>query len=209
MKLFLPVVVALMLYPSASRVVAAPAPAKDSVQAPAVGAAEFNRYLIDEKTASRPARTDPVDTKLPLALRRGDRVVFIGNTLFERGADFPHFEAMLQAGHPQLELVVRTLAWSADEIDLMPRPKNFGDLAQHLTAQKADVIFAAFGFNESFGGVERLPQFRARLAAFLTELKTSAYNGKTAPRIVLVSPIANENVKGVPAADMNNARLAA
>ena len=91
----------------------------------------------------------------------------------------------------------------------MPRPKNFGDLHQHLTAQKADVIFAAFGFNESFGGMERLPQFRARLAAFLTELKSNAYNGKTAPRIVLVSPIANENVKGVPAADLNNARIAA
>ena len=60
--------------------------------------------------------------------------------VFDRGASFPHFEAMLQAGHPGKNLVVRTLAWSADEVDLMPRPKNFGDLHQHLTAQKADVI---------------------------------------------------------------------
>ena len=170
---------------------------------------DFKQFGIDEKTAGRPARVNPADTRLPLNLQRGDHVVFIGNTLFDRAAEFPHFEALLHAAYPQLNLVVRTLAWSADEVDLMPRPKNFGDLQQHLTAQKADVIFAAFGFNESFGGVERLPEFRARLVRFLTALKSSAYNGKTAPRIVLVSPIGNENVKGIAAADMNNARLAA
>jgi hypothetical protein len=171
--------------------------------------ADFKPYGIDEKTAPRPARVNPADTKLPLALQRGDHVVLIGNTLFDRGAEFPHFEALLQSAHPEKQLVVRTLAWSADEIDLMPRPKNFGDVHQHLTAQKADVIIAAFGFNESFGGVEKLPEFRARLARFLTELKSNAYNGKTAPRIVLVSPIASENVPGIAAADLNNARLAA
>jgi hypothetical protein len=170
---------------------------------------ELKQFGIDEKSAARPARVNPADTRLPLVLQRGDHVVFIGNTLFDRGAQFPHFEAMLHSANPDLNLVVRTLAWSADEVDLMPRPKNFGDLHQHLTAQKADVIFAAFGFNESFGGIERLPEFRARLARFLTELKGNAYNGRTAPRIVLVSPMANENIKGIPAADMNNARIAA
>jgi azurin len=170
---------------------------------------DYKQFGIDEKTAPRPAKVDPADTRLPLVLQRGDHVVFIGNTLFDRGANFPHFEALLQAAHPQLNLTVRTLAWSADEVDLMPRPKNFGDLHQHLTAQKADVIFAAFGFNESFGGIERLPEFRTRLVRFLTELKSQAYNGKSGPRIVLVSPIANENVTGIPAADLNNARIAA
>ena len=186
-----------------------PATAAPHTAAATAPVVDFRQYAIDEKTAPRGPKVQPVGTKLPLALGRGDHVVLIGNTLFDRGQEFPHFEAMLQAGHPNLNLVVRTLAWSGDEIDLMPRPKNFGDLHQHLTAQKADVIFAAFGFNESFGGVEKLPEFRARLAKFLTELKTTAYNGRSAPRIVLVSPIANENVKAIPAADLNNARLAA
>lgn len=169
----------------------------------------LTKYGIYGNTAPRPAKTTPVETQLPLALKRGDRVVFIGNTLFDRGAQFPHFEALLHLAHPEKQLIVRTLAWSADEPDLMPRPKNFGDLHQHLTFQKADVIFAAFGFNESFGGAKELPAFRGRLTAFLQALKASAYNGTTGPRIVLVSPIANENVKGVAAADLNNARLAA
>jgi azurin len=167
------------------------------------------RYSMDEKSAPLPPVTAAVDTALPLVLQQGDHVVFIGNTLFDRGAQFPHFEAMLLKGHADKQLVVRTLAWSADEVDLMPRPTNFGTLNQHLHTQKADVIFAAFGFNESFAGVEKLPDFKLRLTALVQELKTHAYNGKAAPRVVLVSPIANENVKGVPAADLNNTRLAA
>ena len=170
---------------------------------------ELAKFSMDEKSAPLPAVTAAVETSLPLALKRGDHVVFIGNTLFERGGQFPHFEAMMQKAHAGLQLMVRNLAWSADEVDLMPRPSNFGTLNQHLTAQKADVILAAFGFNESFGGVEKLPDFKLRLTALVQELKTHAYNGRTGPRVVLVSPTANENVKGVPAADLNNARLAA
>ena len=105
------------------------------------------QFGIYEKTSPLPAVMTPVDTTLPLVLKKGDRVVFIGNTLFDRGAQFPHFEAMLHAGHAEKQLVTRTIAWSADEVDLMPRPANFGTLNQHLTAQKADVIFAAFGLD--------------------------------------------------------------
>src|SRR5262249_2214280 len=50
--------------------------------------------------------------------------------------------------------------------------------------------------------------FRNRLSEFLANLKAKAYNGKSAPRIVLVSPIANENIPGVAAADLNNDRIA-
>lgn len=172
---------------------------------------EFTQFGIYEKTAPLPTKTTPVATTLPLELKHGDRIVFIGNTLFERAAQFPHFESLLHLAHPSHEFVIRTLAWSADEPGLMPRPLNFGHVHQHLTVQKADVIFAAFGFNESFGGAEKLPEFRARLTAFLRELKSSAYNGTSAPRIVLVSPIANENVRApalIAAADRNNPNLA-
>lgn len=169
----------------------------------------YQQFLIDEKTGPKPAVVEASETKLPLELKKGDHVVFIGNTLFDRGAQFPHFEAMMVKANADKDLVVRTLAWAADEVDLMPRPANFGTLNQHLTVQKADVIFAAFGFNESFAGLEKIPSFKLRLAALLQELKTHAYNGKTGPLIVLVSPTANEDVKNIPAAKLNNERLAA
>jgi putative heme-binding domain-containing protein len=169
----------------------------------------FEAYARYEKTAPKPATVPAVTTQLPLKLARGQRIALIGNTLFDRDADFSHFETLLHQRFPQLELVVRNLAWSADEVDLQPRPDNFATLEQQLTAEKADMIFAAFGFNESFAGVEALPKFRERLAAFLEKLTTSAFNGKTAPRVILLSPVANENVAGVNAADLNNARLRA
>lgn len=168
--------------------------------------ADYARY---EKTAPKPATVAATVTTLPLNLEPGARVALIGNTLFDRDADFGHFEALLHQRYPEHQLIIRNLAWSADEVDLQPRPDNFATLEQQLTVERADVIFAAFGFNESFAGMEALPVFRQRLSAFLEKLKTSAFNGKTGPQIVLVSPVANENVKGVNAADLNNDRLRA
>ena len=170
---------------------------------------ELKQFGIYEKEAPHPSKTEPVQTALPLELRKGDTIVLIGNTLFDRGAQFPHFETAIHRAFPELELVVRTQAWSADEIDLMPRPLNFGDVHQHLTAVAADVVIAAFGFNESFGGIEKLDSFRQRLTAFVKDVQSNAYNGRTGPRVVLVSPTANENTPGVKAADRNNERLQA
>ncbi len=181
-------------------------------------------FGIYEKTTALPKKVAAVDTILPLKLKTGDRIAFIGNTLFDRAADYAYFESQLQVANPDHKLVIRTLAWSADETDIQPRPDNFASIKQHLAYEKIDVIFAAFGFNESFGGVERIPEFKSKLTTYLIDLKTSAFNGKSGPRIVLVSPIANENIKqayskqealagaatlDIPAADMNNNRLAA
>ncbi|MDG1991796.1 MAG: sulfatase-like hydrolase/transferase [Pirellulales bacterium] len=169
---------------------------------------DFSQYALFLDTAARPPACDATATTLPLKLKQGDHICLIGNTLFERAQLFGFVPATLHAGFPDHELVIRTLAWSGDEVGLMPRPENFADLEQHLFHEKADVIFAAFGFNESFAGEAGIPEFRKRLEAFLQRTKTKAFNGKTAPRIVLVSPIPNENVSGVAAADQNNKNIA-
>ena len=166
-------------------------------------------FAIYEKTAPNPEKTEPVETKLPLELKKGTRIAFVGNTLLDRGQDFGFFESYLHQANPKNELVIRNFAWSADEVDLQPRPDNFATVKQHLTREKIDVIFAAFGFNESFGGVEQIDAFKVRLTAYLLDLKTSAFNGKTGPQIVLVSPIANENTEQVMAGELNNGRIAA
>ena len=170
---------------------------------------ELARYAIFEKSAPRPEATEPVRTVLPLKLGKGARIAFIGNTLLDRAQHFGHFEAALQQAHPNAELVVRNLTWAADQLGTEPRPANFADVEQHLTIAKADVIFAAYGFNESFAGESGLPEFRQKLSTYVAGLKAKAFNGEGGPRIVLVSPIANENVKGVAAADRNNKNIAA
>ena len=171
--------------------------------------ASLESYAIYGETAPRPQATDRVSTSLPLRLEDNSRIALIGNTLFDRDRLFGYFESLIHQTHADKKLRIRTLAWAADEVDLQPRPDNFGDLDQHLTAQKADVIFAAFGYNESFAGIEAIPSFKSRLRAFVRHTTSHAYNGRSAPKLVLVSPIANENVEGVAAADLNNDRIAA
>ncbi len=138
---------------------------------------------------SNPAAAQPT-----LNLQPHDRVVLVGNTLAERQLLFNHFEASLLARFPALELTIRNLGWSGDTPALQPRPLNFGDAAQHLTAQRADVIVAFFGLNESFAGEAGLAAFTRDLEAWVTTHRAARYNGRTAPRLVLVSPIAHERV---------------
>lgn len=168
---------------------------------------KLNEFALYEKSAPKAPKTAPLATTLPLKLNKGDRIAYIGNTLLERAGDYAYFEAMLHSQFKDLELSIRNLSWAADEITIQPRPGNFADLEQHLAFVKADVIFAAFGFNESFKGAEGLNKFKEDLRSYLTELKSTAFNAKTSPKIVLLSPIANENVSGVKAADFNNKNI--
>jgi putative heme-binding domain-containing protein len=169
----------------------------------------YRKFGIYENTAPRAAQTTPVKTSLPLEIPAASRIALVGNTLLERSRLFGHFETLLQQRFPGHNLVVRNLAWSADTPDIQVRPANFADLDQHLTHEKIDIIFAAYGFNESFAGQAGLPAFRESLSAYIKVLQAKSFNGKTGPQIVLVSPIANENITGVPAADLNNNRIKA
>jgi hypothetical protein len=139
------------------------------------------------------------DAGPPFRIERGDRIVFVGNSFAERLQLFPHFEALLTALQPDDSLTFRNLSWSGDEVALQPRPLNFGDMHTHLREQGADVIFASFGFNESFAGEAGLPAFRIALDTLLQSMQAHRYNGETAPRIVLISPIAQERLERIPA----------
>jgi hypothetical protein len=129
-----------------------------------------------------------------LSLGKGDRVVILGNTFAERMQHFGYFEALLHHHFPSEELVVRNMGWSADEVALMPRPFEFGDLEAHLEEAEADVIFLCFGMNESFKGPAGLNIFSRDLNALLDRMAANRFNGESPPRLVLVSPITHEQL---------------
>ncbi|WP_435005110.1 PVC-type heme-binding CxxCH protein [Tundrisphaera lichenicola] len=129
-----------------------------------------------------------------LTLNKGDRIILIGNTLAERMQYFGNFETLLQSRFPELELIFHDLGWSADEVALRPRQAAFDDHGHTLNDEKPDVLVAAFGFNESFGGPAGLDKFKQDLDKFLAESTSTKYNGKAAPRVVLLSPIAQEDL---------------
>ena len=145
-----------------------------------------------------------------LELKKGDHIALIGNSLADRMQHHGWLETLLVAKYPQHELVFRNLAAPADEVATWHRSENFGSRDQWLTKVKADVIFAFYGFNESFKGDAGLDKFKADLDKFLKDSKTKNYSGKGAPRVVLFSPIANEklNDPNMPDPSANNANLA-
>ncbi|QDU30823.1 Membrane bound L-sorbosone dehydrogenase [Anatilimnocola aggregata] len=145
-----------------------------------------------------------------LKLAKGNKIVLIGNTLAERQQHFGHFETLLHSRFPELNLVVRNLGWSADELTLRPRSKDFNDHGHKLTDHKPDVILAFFGFNESFGGEKGLEKFKGDLQNFIQETTTTKYNGLSAPQLVLFSPIAHENLgkRELPDGAASNRNLA-
>ena len=77
------------------------------------------------------------------------------------------------------------------------------------TNTRADVVFAFFGYNESFAGEAGLDKFKKDLDAFIKHTLAQKYNGKSAPRLVLFSPIAHEDLKSpnLPDGSENNKRL--
>ncbi|MEY4383902.1 MAG: hypothetical protein RI995_1444, partial [Bacteroidota bacterium] len=77
---------------------------------------------------------------------------------------------------------------------------------------KTDVVIGFFGFSESYEGLQNIPRYKEELTAFIKHTQAQKYNGKTAPKLVLVSPIAFEDVTDlydVPKGTQENIRLAA
>ena len=143
-------------------------------------------------------------------LKRGDHICYLGNTLAERMQHDGHLETLIQSRFPGLQLTFRNLGFSGDELTQRIRSKGFGSPDEHLTRCRADVVFAFFGYNESFAGKEGLDKFRADLSGFIDHTQSQKYNGKSSPRVVVFSPIAHENLgdPNLPDGKANNARLA-
>lgn len=144
------------------------------------------------------------------SFREGDRIAIIGNALADRMQHDGWLETYLQAAHPGYELVIRNLGFTGDRVHYRPRAhKGFGDPDTHLTRAKASVIFAFFGYNESFADAPEA--FRQHLIEWIEHTEGQRYGRESPPRIVLFSPIAHEDLgtPSLPDGRENNRRLAA
>ena len=133
-----------------------------------------------------------------LKLDKGTHICLIGNTLGERMQHDGWLETLIQSRFPQDQITVRNLAVAADEVVLRQRVEGFGTPDEWLGREKADVIFAFFGYNESFGGEKGLDKFKKDLDAFVKHTQGEKYNGKAAPKLVLFSSIAQEKIASDP-----------
>jgi glucose/arabinose dehydrogenase/lysophospholipase L1-like esterase len=174
-------------------------------------------------SAGSTASTQPA----PFALQPNDHICIVGNTLAERMQFDGYLETQLHARFPRHDLVIRNLAVAGDEVNHRLRQMNFGTPDEWLSGQaapvgghnenrlagadtKADVILAFFGYNESYAGQAGLEAFKKTLDDWVGHTLAQKYNGRSSPRLVLISPIAHENLRSpdLPDGQANNERLA-
>lgn len=166
----------------------------------------------------------------------GERIALVGNGLGERFLEHPWFETELHLRYPEAELVVRNLSRSGNTPGFRPHPSRNSQWAfpgaekfrpefkphqgkghhptpdEWLSTVKADTILAFFGYNESFDGPQGLKAFEGELGAFIDHTLAQKYNGESAPRLVMISPIAYEDLsaqRDLPDGKTENENLAA
>jgi len=133
----------------------------------------------------------------PLALRDGDRVVFIGDTLIEREGSFGELEARLTAAFPRVRATFRNLGWSGDTPSGLSRgsietgPDRFAVLKSQLAAARPTVLLIGYCDTAGIGP----------LIAAAREIEPSV-------RCVLFSPIRPEHL-GPPWPDITPRTTAA
>ena len=146
-------------------------------------------------------------------------IVLIGNNLGSRMLNFGTFETEMQLRYPTDSLVIRNMCDGGDTPGFRPHSGRVSpwafpgaekfqtELAQNsgsegvfetpdewLSRLKADIILGFFGYNESFEGTEGLDTYKAELDAFIKHSLKQNYNGTTPPQLIIVSPIAFEDL---------------
>lgn len=157
-----------------------------------------------------------------LELRKDSRITLIGSNLGSRMMEYGLFETEMHLRFPDSTLYIRNLSDPGDTPGFRPRsgtndPWAFpgaedfqteyatpsgseGHLEkpdQWLTRLQTDIVIGFFGFNESFQGLEKLENYKAELEAWILHSKAQQYNGKSAPQLALVSPIAFEDISEI------------
>lgn len=130
----------------------------------------------------------------PPAVRfeKGDHICIIGGGFADRMQHSGYWETLIQHRFSGHELVFRNLGFAGDEVATRMRSEGFGTPDDWMKKEKADVVLAFFGANESFKGQEGLDGFKKDLEKFIKETLAQNYSGKGAPRLVLFSPTAAE-----------------
>ncbi|MEM7395084.1 MAG: GDSL-type esterase/lipase family protein, partial [Verrucomicrobiota bacterium] len=165
----------------------------------------------------------------------GQRVVLVGNGLGERMNAYGFFETEAQLRHAKDQLFIRNMRHAAITPAFRPHPSRKTQWAfpgaeqlrpefnrhsgvghypypdEWLKTLKPDLIVALFGFNESFDGPEGVETFKKELDAFIQHTLSQNYNGTAPPKLILVSPIAFEDLSrtyDLPNGQRENANLA-
>ncbi|MCH2207501.1 MAG: ThuA domain-containing protein [Lentisphaerales bacterium] len=172
-----------------------------------------------------------------LKLNKDSRVLLIGGNLGSRMLNYGSFETELQLRNPEKNLFIRNMCDGGNTPGFRPHSsrkmdkhfafpgadKFYADKKtsaangfaesedEWLTRLKADTIIAFFGYTESYRGEAGIANYKEELDAFIKHTLSQKYNGKAAPQLALVSPIAFQDLSAkydYPNGAEQNANLA-
>ena len=149
--------------------------------------------------------------------------------------NFGHFETEMHVRYPDSLLFIRNMCDGGNTPGFRPHASrvspwafpgaekfqtelaNYSDSQGHfetedqwLTRLQADIIIAFFGYNESFQGEAGLQNYKDELDAFIKYTLSQKYNAKSPPQLIIVSPIAFEDLSAkfdLPNGERENANL--
>lgn len=143
----------------------------------------------------------------PFELKNGDRVVFLGNSLFEDDFQYGYLELALTTRWPGRDVTYRNLGWTGDNVYGVARstitnpPTGYDLLMEHITKAQPTVVFVGYGGIEAQEGEAGLAMFTDGLTKLIDKID------QLGARTVLLSPIPVLSADSVANLTKRNAML--
>jgi lysophospholipase L1-like esterase len=122
-------------------------------------------------------------------LKDDERVVFLGNSLFENEFQYGYLELALTTRWPNRNITFRNLGWTGDNVWGEARstftnpPTPYQHLMQQITKAEPTLVFVAYGGVEAQDGEAGLPRFNEGLNKLLDKIDSLG------AKSILLSPI--------------------
>ncbi|KAA6438278.1 SGNH/GDSL hydrolase family protein [Dyadobacter flavalbus] len=135
----------------------------------------FITFLCNPARAQNQPASTSVD-KAGFDLKNGDRVVFLGNSLFENDFQFGYLELALTTRFPDRNVTFRNLGWSGDNVwgdarsTFTNPPTAYQHLMRNIADAKPTVVFLGYGGIEAQEGEAGLANFRNGLNSLLNKI---------------------------------------
>ena len=122
-------------------------------------------------------------------LKDGDRVVFLGSSVFENDFQYGYLELALTTRFHNRNVTFRNLGWTGDNVwgdarsTFTNPPTPYQHLMRNITDAQPTVVFVAYGGVEAQDGEAGLPKFKDGLNKLLDKIN------ELGAKAILLSPI--------------------
>ncbi|TDE12099.1 SGNH/GDSL hydrolase family protein [Dyadobacter psychrotolerans] len=146
---------------------------------------------LPQKFAAAQNKTQTV-TETPggtFDLKNGDRVVFLGSSVFEDDFQYGYLELALTTRFPDRNVTFRNLGWSGDNVwgdarsTFTNPPTAYQHLMRNIAEAQPTIVFLAYGGVEAQEGQAGLARFQDGLNSLLNKID------ELGSRVVLLSPV--------------------